>query len=446
MTGASSPASMTYPLIFLGEGAYWRADIKTDDGASWLTMTPGQGTGDSDIRVVANPAGLKGGSYTARVTIVSPGSTNSPANFRVNFRVRDPIPATLRTSVTSLAFTAREGDTTNPASQQITIKMEGETKPDWTATVTSLNGGNWLAITPAAGKADGEITATARLADLPAGTYAARIDLRAPTASNPTLQIPVSFTISRQRTLLTANGIVNAASLRSGPIAPGQLITLAGDRMGPRNGLAAKPNESTNRYATALGGTRVLFDNVPGVVLYASTNQVNAMVPFEIAGRSTVKVSVESAGYEASTPIDGPVAPAAPGLFSADGVRAAALNQDYSFNTPTTPAAAGEVIQLFLTGQGLTTPRVETGALAPSVAPFATPDEPVVILIDGQRAEILFAGLAPGSIGLLQVNARIPASIAPSSNVIVGARIGSVGLQEAMHIAIKAAPAADPQP
>ena len=216
--------------------------------------------------------------------------------------------------------------------------------------------------------------------------------------------------------------------------------------MGPRNGIAARPNESTNRYATALGGTRVLFDNVPGIVLYASTNQVNAMVPFEIAGKSTVKVTVESAGYDASTPIDVPVASSAPGLFSADGVRAAALNQDYTFNSPTTPAAAGEIIQLFLTGQGLTTPRVETGALSPAVAPFATPDEPVTILIDGQRAEILFAGLAPGSIGLLQVNVRIPDGIVPSANVLVGARIGTVGLQEGMRIAVKAAPAADPQP
>ena len=78
--------------------------------------------------------------------------------------------------------------------------------------------------------------------------------------------------------------------------------------------------------------------------------------------------------------------------------------------------------------------------------PFATPDEPVIILIDGQRAEILFAGLAPGSIGLLQVNARIPEGITPSPNVMVGARIGTAGLQEGMRIAVKAAPQTDPLP
>jgi uncharacterized protein (TIGR03437 family) len=140
------------------------------------------------------------------------------------------------------------------------------------------------------------------------------------------------------------------------------------------------------------------------------------------------------------------VAESAPGVFTVDGVRAAALNQDYSFNSPSNPAAAGQVLQLFLTGQGLTTPRVETGALAPAVAPFAAPDQGVRILLDGQNAEVLFAGLAPGAIGLLQVNVRIPAGVTPSQNVLVGARIGNVGLTSAIQVAVKAAPPADPQP
>lgn len=439
MTGSQSVLSSPFPLIFLGEGLYWRTDAKTDDGANWLAMTPTQGIDDYDLRVQANISGLKPGTYTGRVNVIAPGALNSPASFRVTLRVRDPIPATMRASLAAVTFSAREGETANPATQKFTLKMEGETKPDWTATVTSLNGGNWLAVSPASGKGDGEITATARIGDLPAGVYAARINFSAPNATNPTLQIPVSFTITRPKAILAANGIVNAASLRGGAIAPGQLITIAGDRLGPRTGISAKPSESTNRYANALGGTRVLFDGVPGVVLYSSLNQVNAQVPFEIAGKSTVKVTIESAGFDASEPIEMRVAETAPGMFSIDGVYAAALNQDYSYNTPTTPAAAGEVIQFFFTGQGLTTPRVETGALAPAVAPFATPNQEVTVLIDGQRTEILFAGLAPGSVGLLQVNVRIPANTAPSNSVLVGARLGNAALSEALQIAVKAA-------
>jgi len=442
MAGSQSVMSSPFPLIFLGEGLYWKTDVKTDDGLAWLAMIPAQGLDDNDLRVQANVASLKPGTYAARVNVVAPGAINSPASFRVTLRVREPIPATMRANVAAVAFTAREGETTNPVIQKFSLKMEGETKPDWTATVTSLNGGSWLAVSPASGKGDGEINATARIGDLPAGVYAARINLTAPGATNPALQIPVSFTVTRQRANLAANGIVNSASLRGGAIAPGQLITLSGDRMGPRAGLSAKPSESTNRYATSLGGTRVLFDGVPGVVLYSSLNQVNAQVPFEIAGKSSVKVTVEAAGFDSSEPIEMRVAETAPGMFSIDGVRAAALNQDYSYNTPATPAAAGDVIQFFFTGQGLTTPRVETGALAPAAAPFAVPDQGVTVLIDGQRAEIVFAGLAPGSVGLLQVNVRVPASVAPSNNVLVGGRIGNNGLPEALQISVKAA---DPQ-
>lgn len=106
-------------------------------------------------------------------------------------------------------------------------------------------------------------------------------------------------------------------------------------------------------FTRMLGGTHVLFDRVPGVVLYASMNQVNPQAPFEIAGKAAVKATVDAAGYDVSDPIE---------------MRAAALNQDYSDDTPAAPA--GEVIQLFLTGQGLTNPRVKTGALAPTVAPL----------------------------------------------------------------------------
>lgn len=438
--------SSPFPLIFLGEGLYWKADVKTEDGGSWLGLTPSQGLDDFDLRVQANVAALKAGTYTGRINIIAPGARNSPVGFRVTLRVRDPIPATVRTSLATVAFTMREGETASPPAQTLAITMEGETKPDWTATVTSLNGGNWASISPASGKGDGRITVNAKVGDLPAGVYAARITISTPLATNPTLQIPVSFTITRQRASVADSGIVNAASLRSGPIAPGQLITVAGQNLGPRAGVSAKPNESTNRYAASLGGTRVLFDGIPGIVLYSSANQVNAQVPYEISGKSTVKVTVESAGFDASLPVEMRVAESAPGLFSADGVRAAALNEDYSYNTPENPVAAGSVVQLFLTGQGVTTPRVETGALAPGVAPFPLPDQDVVILIDGQRAEILFAGLAPGSIGLLQVNARIPLTVAPSDRVLVGARIGTAGLPQALLIAVKAAPPADPQP
>ncbi|MBM3787360.1 MAG: hypothetical protein FJW30_23625 [Acidobacteria bacterium] len=90
-----------------------------------------------------------------------------------------------------------------------------------------------------------------------------------------------------------------------------------------------------------------------------------------------------------------------------------------------------------MTFNGVTTPRVATGALAPAEPPFAVPDNDVVLLIDGRRAEVLFAGMAPGAIGLLQVNARVPQGTATGDNIIVGARIGGVGLAETLMISVR---------
>ena len=444
VTGSDVVTSSSFPIIFLGEGLYWTTDVKTTDGGSWLSTIPTQGLDDVDLRVRANIGSLKAGTYTATVKVVSPGAINTPGTFRVTLRVRDPIPATLRASAANLAFTAREGDSGNPASQKIAVRMEGEAKPDWTASATSLNGGSWLTVSPASGKGDGELNVTARLSDLPSGVYVGRINLESPGTSNRSLQVPVSFTISRQRSFLSVSGVVNAATLQPGAIAPGQLVTIGGERLGPRIGVAAKPNETTNRLAASLAGTRVLFDGIPGAVLFSSVNQVNVQVPFEIAGKASVKLIVEAAGFDPSVPVEVPVAAVSPGLFSIDGVRAAALNQDSTLNSLASPIPAGEIIQLFFTGQGLTTPRIATGELAPSVAPFAQPDLEIAIFIGGVRSEVLFAGLLPGSVGLLQVNARIPATVAPSTNVAVGARFSNVSLMENRQIAVKAATPAAP--
>jgi len=104
------------------------------------------------------------------------------------------------------------------------------------------------------------------------------------------------------------------------------------------------------------------------------------------------------------------------------GVRAAALNQNYTVNLPVNPALRGSVVQLYLTGQGLLDPPMETGAPAPGSPPLPAPRLPVTVTMDGRPAPVLFAGAAPGFVGLLQVNAEVPADLSPSSdvNVLVG--------------------------
>jgi uncharacterized protein (TIGR03437 family) len=42
-----------------------------------------------------------------------------------------------------------------------------------------------------------------------------------------------------------------------------------------------------------LEGVHVLFDGVPAPITYARADQVNAVVPYGVAGQSTTKLQVE---------------------------------------------------------------------------------------------------------------------------------------------------------
>src|SRR5690606_37754950 len=103
-----------------------------------------------------------------------------------------------------------------------------------------------------------------------------------------------------------------------------------------------------------------------------------------------------------------PVSASNPGFFvHGDGsMRAAAINENGLVNSPIAPASVGGIVTLFGTGEGLRVPAAETGQPA-KIDPLALPVLPVSVTIDGQAAEILYAGAAPNFVGLLQLNVRI---------------------------------------
>ncbi len=195
---------------------------------------------------------------------------------------------------------------------------------------------------------------------------------------------------------ITPGGIVNAASFQA-PVAPGSLISIFGSNLA-----ATTQAASSAPYPTNLGGVSVLVNGTLAAPLFAVTaGQVNAQLPFETpVGTATLSVN-------GSTPVTFTVAASAPGILMASSTRVLALNQDYSINGPEHPAQAGSVITLFGSGQGAVHPAVATGAAAPA-EPLSLPMLPVTATIGGQPAEVLFGGLAPGYMGALQLNLRVP--------------------------------------
>lgn len=215
--------------------------------------------------------------------------------------------------------------------------------------------------------------------------------------------------------------VANGASLMAGPVAPGTIISLFGAGLGPERGVSFVLVDG--RVPTTTGGTQVLFDGVPGVVLYAQAGQVNAIVPYGVEGKESVRVEVAYGGRRVDAGVR-PVAPAAPGLFtlnSTGGGGVAALNEDGSINGPNNPAKRGSIVVFYATGAGQTEPAGVDGL--PAAAPY--PRSVLRIRLWLQRTmvmesvfrffngfvplEILYAGAAPGLVaGVQQINARIP--------------------------------------
>jgi len=102
--------------------------------------------------------------------------------------------------------------------------------------------------------------------------------------------IPVTLTVTDQITpVITA--IVNAANLQAGAVSPGEIITVFGNFPGvPATGLAL---DSSGKVATSLARVRLLFDGFPAPLTFASSTQINAVIPYEISGSGSTRVQAQ---------------------------------------------------------------------------------------------------------------------------------------------------------
>ena len=247
-----------------------------------------------------------------------------------------------------------------------------------------------------------------------------------------------AFTINQAGSLasITSAGILNAASFEGGTVAPGLIVTIFGSGLGPSTLMVAAVDAAARAFPTELAGTRVLFDGTPAPLLYVSATQLSAVTPFGVAGRQFTQIEVESRGVR-SAPAFMPVASTAPAIFtqSAQGTGPGAiLNQDFTVNGPANPAAPGAFVFLFATGGGVVTPAAADGRLAQGVSSTVAQ---VSVAVDGQPAEVVYAGGAPDLIaGVLQVNLRLPANLRPGDLPIV-IRTGDVASQARVTVSVR---------
>ena len=209
---------------------------------------------------------------------------------------------------------------------------------------------------------------------------------------------------------------MNAASLQSGPIAPGEIVTIYGTGIGPDKGVSAQ-FDAKGLLPTTLGGVQVLFDGVLAPLIYVQASQISVQAPYTVAAGDTTHVQVSYQGQIVAL-LDPSVAAAAPGLF------AAVVNADGSFNSLGSPAPRGSSIYLYGTGEGLAVNPSLLGTAAQ--APYAVPKLPVSLKIGGAAVAIVSAAAAPGQAGILQVTAKVPGSSVPSGPATVELTVGGV--------------------
>lgn len=218
--------------------------------------------------------------------------------------------------------------------------------------------------------------------------------------------------------------LANSASLGYSLAAPGMLATLFGSNLGPAKGVQFQL-DSNGRVPTEIAGVSVTVGGLPAPVLYVQSSQINFVVPQQVNG-STTNLCVNNAGTQSCIfAFVGPYSPAVFCLGTCNGAGGsyAVLNQDYTLNTPSNPAALGSVIMIFGTGFGpidrnlpdgsivsgptanLTTP-IEAAIPAPPLPPcnYGGPP-PCPSPTPAIPLTVLFAGAAPEEVlGVDQVN------------------------------------------
>jgi len=220
---------------------------------------------------------------------------------------------------------------------------------------------------------------------------------------------------------LLSQGVLNAASFVPGPVAPGEIITLLGS-------FGIDPVSET---------VTALVNGTAAPILYAGGNQVNATIPFDLDLAAGAKIELQASDRQLGKATV-PTTPAAPALFTMTGTglgAGAILNEDYTVNSASNPAALGSIVMMYGTGFGGLTPPVPDGQLADSAAVTTLP---VTATVGGVNADVLYAGTAPGlTTGAIQINVRIPPGAAPNLASPIAINVGSSPIPAGVSVAIQ---------
>jgi uncharacterized protein (TIGR03437 family) len=230
---------------------------------------------------------------------------------------------------------------------------------------------------------------------------------------------------------------VSAASYSTGANAPGSVVSLFG------TALASTPAAAPSLpLPSSLNGTVVTVNGIAAPLFYASPTQINYLLPFGLTGLSQASLVVTVNGV-AGPAVLIPLFVDAPGIFTLNqqgtGQGSILISQTGQIAGPTgpnsRPAMRGEYISIYCTGLGAVTNTPAGGSPAQSSPPSTTLVTPTVA-VGGVLTPVQFSGLAPGFIGLYQVNVQVPGNSSTGAAVPVSLRFNE-GASNIVTIAVQ---------
>jgi len=412
-TSANHPVGGGTGAFQVTANCSWRA-VSSDQ--SWIQVPNGTSTTDGTVNYTIGPNACVAG-RSGLITIQT-GLPNPPA---VAIK-QDGSPANMTLSASSA--------TADSAGTDGRVLVSTGNGCGWTATSDV----SWMQITASAGSGNGGIayhvlannlaTRTGNIHITPAGTVGGLLF----TVTQPVAGPPSPVLVS----------VGNAASYAASAVSPGEIVTIFGSNMGPAS-LTLFQLTGGGSFPTSIAGTQVLFDGVPAPMLYTSRGQVSAMAPYGLAGKNSTNVQVQFGVVSAAMTMA--VQSATPGIFSLDASGlgpGAILNQDFSINQGSRPAAVGDVVAIYCTGGGLTNPATVDGSITASTPPLPRLTQDVSVTIGGLNAKVDYSGGAPQSVaGLTQINAEVPSGVTPGSSVPVVVQIGTARSQTGITMAVR---------
>lgn len=291
----------------------------------------------------------------------------------------------------------------------------------------------WLSVAPTQGSTEaGPVALTVAIEDthLPPGTYRSTVSLQrvrhlgalkssAPRRAVPVgrVDVPVTLLVNAPEggtPMFSAAGVVSAAGFVP-PLAPGGIGSLFGSDLagGTAAASAALPRE--------LDQVQVLIDGVAAPLFFVSPTQINFQAPFETpadrpVGVRVVRNLVASATAERAFESTG----LAVFTDTVSGLPIALRPADGSLITAGNPARPGDVLTVYATGLGFLDRRPRTGLPSAGGAALSRTTAALTAALGETEADVLFAGLAPGFVGLAQLNLRLAETLpaGPSAPLI----------------------------